>query len=144
MGGGIVLLRGAEADVTSEHDQRGPRGLGARLTHGGVEAVEIVDIIDAQHLPSICTVAMGDLLAECKVGGTLNRDVVVIVEDGQSVQTERPRERRRLARHALHMIPVTCDHPCAVVDDRVFWTIELGGEHSLGDCEPDRHADPLS
>ena len=73
-------------------------------------------------------------VGELDVGLALERDVVVVVEDGELAQPEpeAPGDRGRLAGDALHHVAVAGDHPRAVVDDRVLGRVEAGGEHALG------------
>lgn len=53
VGCGVVLLRGAVADVAADDDERRPVVLNSGRLDRLVEAAEVVHIVDAQHVPAV-------------------------------------------------------------------------------------------
>ena len=102
-----------------------------------VDRLEVVDVVEVQHLPAVGLVASGDVLGEGDLGRAVDRDAVVVPEDDEPAEAEVAGERGGLLRDALHQVAVGGDHPGAVVDDLVTGLVEPRREHALGE----RHAD---
>jgi hypothetical protein len=118
--------------------------LGPCLIERGGERGEVVGVVDLHHVPVVGLEPADDVLAEGEVGGALDRDVVVVVEDGEPVEPERAGQRGRFAGDALHHVAVAGDDVGAVVDDPVSVAVEAVREEPLTEREPDGHADALA
>ena len=62
--GGVVLVRRAVADVAVEDDQRRPALGLAEDRERVLDALEVVGVADAQHVPAVGEEARGDILGE--------------------------------------------------------------------------------
>ncbi len=57
-----------------------------------------------------------NVLAGRKIGGTVNRDVVVIPQNDELPELQMPRKTDRFVVDAFHKATVTSDRPCPVID----------------------------
>jgi hypothetical protein len=105
---------------------------------------EIIPVVHVEHSPAIGFKPLADILAERDVGVAVNSDVVVVVDDFEVAQLEVTGDRRRLAGHAFHHVPVAGQGPHPVVDHGQPFAIEPGREEPLRNREPDRIADALA
>jgi hypothetical protein len=113
-----VLQRRPVADVGVHHHERRPVGLRDRLRDGPVDRLEVVDVGDPRDVPAVGREARRDVLAEVQRRRALERDAVVVVEDGELAEPEVAGERRRLRGDALHHVAVAGQHPRPVVHQR--------------------------
>ncbi len=142
MGGGLVLLVGrAAADVGAHGDQRRLAGLGLGRGDRSVDRVDIVAVGYALDVPAVGLEALAHVLGEGEVGGAVDGDVVVVVEEDQLAELLVAGEGGGLAADALHHAAVAGQHVGVVVDDVVA---EGGGEEALGDGHADGVGDALA
>ena len=111
-------MRRAVADVRAHGDDRGPPGLGLGGRDGGVEGVEVVGVGHGLGVPVVGGEARHAVLGEGHLGGTVERDQVVVVEHDELAQPEVAGQRRRFRGDALHEVAVARDRVGVVVDDR--------------------------
>ncbi len=113
-------------------DQRWTAGLSLsrcdRLLHG----LHVV-AVGPHHMPAVRLEALGVVVAVRQIGGTVNGDVVVVVQVDQLAQPQVPRQRRRFVRHAFLQVAVRADRVGVVVDDGKAGPVELSREVALGD-----------
>ena len=105
-----------------------PRGL-----EGRVDGLDVVAVRHALGVPAVGLEARQDVLRPGHARGSVELDVVVVVEDHEAAQAQVPGQAGGLARDALLEVAVGADDVGAMVDDVVPWTVELGGQASLGD-----------
>jgi len=111
-----------------------PRGLDRR-THGlGVVAIDI-----GHDVPTVRTEARGDILGEPARHIAVDGDAVVIVENNELAEAQRPRQRARLVGNPLHEAAVAGEDVGPVVDDGVVFGVEVRRQDLLGQ----RHADAV-
>ena len=142
--GRVLLVRRADRDVAADDDQArlvlDRAGGGERL----LDAVQRHVLAEVLDVPAVRLVALADVLAHRERRVALDRDVVVVVEDGQAAEAEVAGERGGLVLDALLHVAVGRDHVGVVVDDVVAGLVEAGGEHALGEREADRRRDALA
>ena len=131
--GGVVLRRGAAADVRSGDDYR--RG-SHHLLGAAVDAVDCGGIVavDLEDLPAIALEALFGVVGHREGGVTLDGDVVGVVYKGKVVELESARETRRLVGNALLEVAVAAEDPRAVRDLRLL----------RGKRKADAHRDALA
>ena len=143
-GGGIVLVRRAEADVGCRDDQgRSPVGDG-RLAEHAVDLGQVIAVGDLQHAPSRRGEALGDVVGERQRGRSVEADRVVVVDADQFAEPEVAGERGGLVGDALHQIAIAAHEPGPVVDDLMTGAVELRREDRFGQRETDGIADALA
>ena len=110
------LVRRAVPDRRVHDDDRGPALSRAPPPDRAVDRVQIrVAVLDVQDLPAVGLVAAADVLGERHGGGTVERDLVGVVEERQLAQAQVAGERRGLAGDSLHQIAVGDDGEGPVV-----------------------------
>ena len=73
---------------------------------GALDRVQIVAVVELEHVPSVRAVARRDVLGEGDRRRRRQRHVVAVVEDDEAAEPEVTGERRRLALPALHQVAV--------------------------------------
>ncbi len=140
----VLLVGRSEPDVGAARDQGrapvGRRGLG----HGGVDRLEVVAVVHHEHPPAVGREAGGHVLVEREARRAIEADAVVVPDPDQLLEAEESGDRGGLVRDALHEIAVGADEPRAVVDDLVAGAVVPGGQHRLGEGEPDRVGETLT
>ena len=142
MGGrGVLLVRGAVADVAVDDDQGRAAALLAEALEGPRDQLDVVGVADPVHVPAVAHEAGGDVVLVGELGVAVDRDVVVVVDPAEVVEPQVAGDRGGLARDALHQ--------AAVAADRVDVEVEQLGAEVLavplaGDRHPDRGRDPLA
>jgi hypothetical protein len=130
--------------VRADDDQRRLVGLRLRFTDRVIERLEVVDVLDAQHVPPVRLESLPGIVAEREVGIALDGDAVVVVKTDQLPEPEVTGEGCGLMRHAFHDVAVARHEVRVVIDDRVPLAVERRGEVRFGDRHPDCVADSLS
>ena len=100
--------------------------------------------LDVDDVPAVGAEARGHVLGEGEVGGALDGDLVVVVEDDELAEAEVAGEGGGLGGDALHEVTVGGDDVGVVVDDRVAGAVVAGGEPLLGDGEADGVGEALA
>ena len=90
--GRVHLVGAAVADVRPTDDERGPCGLGLCGGDRRVERVEVIDVGDAEDVPSVTLESAFHIVGERQIGRTVDRDMVVVVEADQLAELEMPGE----------------------------------------------------
>ena len=144
MRGGLAFLgRRAETDPGPRRDEAGAPGLldGSLqgLGHGGR-----VHAVHRLHVPAIRLVARRHIFGEADVGGAVDGDLVVVIDDAQPVQSQVPGQRRGFRRHALHDVAVGRQHPGAMIHQRRPIAVEPRRQHALGQGHAHGIAEPLT
>ena len=103
--------------------------------------VEIVAVCHVLHMPVIGLEALRHVLGEGQLGGAVERDEVVVVEEDQLAQLQGSGQRSRLMREAFHQIAVAADAVGVVIDDVEARLVVDGGQMLLGDGQADGHAE---
>ena len=142
--GGPLPVGAAVADDGADDDQGRPVLLGLGRLDGGLEPLEVVAVLHAQHAPAVGLEALADVLGEGEGGGAVDRDLVVVVEDLEPAELEMAGEGAGLVRHAFHHLAVAGVDPDPVVEEGEAVAVEALGAHALGDRHADRVADPLA
>ena len=105
---------------------------------------EIVAVGDGLDVPVIGLEALGDVFGEGELGGAVERDEVVVVEDDELAEAEGSGERGGLVRDAFHQVAVAAEDVGVVVDDVVGVAVVDGGEMLLCGGDADGHAEALA
>src|SRR5215469_923181 len=81
------------------------------------DATNVVRIADSQDIPSIRDETCLNVFGKGDARVALDRDVIVVVNPTQIVETEMSRQRCSLRRYTFHQAPVTTDGINVVVED---------------------------
>ncbi len=108
---------------------------------GGLGDGRPIVAVDGQRVPTVRPEPAGDVLGERPVGGTIEADPVVVVEEDGLAQLVVTGERGRLRGNALHEVAVGDEGERPVIDEVVA---EDGVEVLLGHRQPDRRAEALA
>ena len=143
--GGVGLVGRAVADGGAHQDDGRPLGLGPGRGEGAVDGVDVlVAVLHPLHVPAVGLVAQGHVFGEGHRGGTIERDLVVVVQVGELAQLEVAGERGRLVRDPLHHVAVGHQRVGVVVDDGVAGAVVAVSEEPLRDGHADRVGGPLA
>ena len=137
-------LGAAVADDGADADERGLRRLGLGGEDGVLDAREVVAVGDRQDLPVVGLEALGDVLGVAELGGAVEGDEVVVVEDDELAEAEGSGERGGLVRDAFHQVAVAAENVGVVVDDVVGVAVVDGGEVLLCRGDADGHGEALT
>ena len=96
------------------------------------------------HVPAVGLEARADVLGEGEVGGAVDGDVVVVVEDDELAELQVAGERGGLAADALHHVAVAGEDVGEVVHHARAVTVERGAEEALGDGHADGVGEALA
>jgi len=137
----VLLARRAVADVRADGDEGGLLGLGLGRRDRRIHGVDVVAVGHGQDVPAVRLEALADILGEGEIGGAVDGDVVVVVEDDQLAEPLVAGERGGLAADALHHAAVAGQRVGVVVHD----VRAVGrGEEALGERHADRVGEPLT
>ena len=139
-GAGILLVRGAVADMAVDDDQgrhivRASKSLDRLRQPSGV-----VGVADTLHVPAIGEEARRHIVAERQVGVALDGDPIAVVDPAQVAEHLVAGERSRFAGHALHHVAIAANGINVVVEQREVRPVEMRGEPASGE----RHADAVA
>mmetsp|Transcript_38592 Transcript_38592/g.111312 ORF Transcript_38592/g.111312 Transcript_38592/m.111312 type:complete len:529 (-) Transcript_38592:377-1963(-) len=124
-GGALDAWAGAGADGRLHDHDRGPLLLRLRLLHClGVDSGVEGRAVDAQDIPVVRGEPGADVLAEGQVRLSVDRGLVVVVEDDELVQAQVAGEGRRLGGDALHQAAVAGQAEDIVVEEREVLAVE--------------------
>ena len=133
----------AVPDAAVEDDERGPAlGLLKDLQRM-FDAIDVVGVAHAQHVPPVGEKPGGDVLGERQVGAPLDGDVVVVPDPTQVVQAQVAGERCRLGTDAFHQTAVTADRIGVVVEDLEAGAVVTVGKPAFADRHPHAGRDAL-
>jgi hypothetical protein len=142
--GGIDLVRGAIAYVAVQNDQARPV-LGVPEDRERIlDPLEIIGIADPQHVPSIAEEARRDILGKGDARVAFDRDVVVVVDPAQVVETEMAGQRGRLRANPFHQAAVAADRIDVIVEDVEARLVVAAGEPLPRDRHADARGDALT
>ena len=113
---GVLLGRRRPADDGADRDERRPVGLGLGPGQRLLQRRHVLAGVDVLGVPAVGLVALEHVLGERDVGVVLDRDVVVVVEQGQVAQLLVTGQAGRLGRDALLQAAVAGDHVDLVVE----------------------------
>src|SRR5215510_3048184 len=101
------------------------------------DAVDIVRVADAQHVPPISEEAGSNILCKGYARVPFDRDVIVVPNPAEVVESQMRRERCRFGADALHQAAVAAHRVDLVIENVKAWTIVAVGKPLLRQ----RHAD---
>ena len=120
---GVLRVRRRPGDDRAQRDERGPVGLGPGGVEGRGQRLHVLVVlpaagepVDPLHVPAVGLVPRTDVLGQRDDRVVLDRDVVVVVEQGEVAQPLGAGERRGLAGDALLDVAVGGDAPDLVVE----------------------------
>src|SRR5262245_38813415 len=82
----ILLVRGTKSDVTVDYDQGWDAGAGFELRQGLRHPLRVIDIADPFDVPTIGKKSGGNVVAECEIRMSFDRDTVAVVDPAQDPQ----------------------------------------------------------
>ena len=108
------------------------------------DAVNVIGIADAQHVPAVSEKARGHVFGECDVRVPFDGDVIVVPNPAEIIETEMTGERGSFGSNAFHHATVTADGVDVVIEDFKTWFVVSVGEPFLGDGHAHAGRDTLS
>ena len=142
--GGVHGVRSGIGDVTAHGDERRARGVLPGRSDGGIEGLDVVHVLHPLHVPAVGRKTGAFVLGvERQRRCAVDCDAVVVVEDEQLAETERPGERSGFLADALHQIAVGGDDVDPMVDDLVSGPVVALSEKPLGRSQADRVGEAL-
>src|SRR5215471_2901844 len=127
-------MRRTISDVAVEHDEGRPAGRLLEHPERVFNAIDIIGIPDAQHIPAIGEETRCNIFREGNAGVAFNRDVVVVPDPAEAIEPEVSRKRRGFGRYAFHHAAVAADSVDVVVKDVVSRPVITSGQPLLRDC----------
>ena len=137
--GGAGFFIRAEGDGRAARHKRRTRVVQG-LFQGGGDGGGVVSV-GGDGVPAERGESRGDILAEGEVGGAVNRDAVVVPQDGEAAETQPSGERGGFVSDAFHQAAVAGEGVGPVADKI---SAELGGEDALGEGDADGVGESLS
>ena len=125
---GVLLVWRADADVRARDDEVRLAATEDREIERRADLLGVVTV-DVLHVPAVGFVALSDVLREREARVAVDRDVVVVVEEDDVVETEVRGEAAGFAADALHHVAVGGDAEDASREERCAPTIEARREH---------------
>ena len=113
-------LGAAVADHRAHADERGPGSLRLGCVDRGFERNKIVAIRDHLDVPVVRLESHRHIFGEAELGGAIERDEVVVVQQDELAQAKGSGKRARLMRDALHEVAITAEDEGMVIDWRVI------------------------
>jgi hypothetical protein len=139
----VLAIRAAEADVGPDGDQAGPV-VGAGVLDRVRDRLDVVAVLDVDGVPAVRREPADDVLRPGHRRGSVELDVVVVVQGDELPEAEVAGEARRLRRDPLLEVAVGAERVRPVVDDVVAVAVELGRQARLGDRHSDRVREALA
>jgi len=130
--------------VSPQDDERGPGGFRGGSVERPRDGVEIVAVSHMLHLPAVSFETEPDIFAEGETGGSVDRDVIVVVDQLEIAQPQVTRKRCSLAGDAFHHVAIADHGPNTVLHQFEARPVEMIGQEPLGDCHPHRIPDALA
>ncbi len=137
-------LGAAVADDGADADERGLGRLSLGCKDCVLDRLEIVAVGDVLDVPVIGLEAPGHIFGKAELGGAVERDEVVVVEDDELAEAEGAGQRCGLMRDAFHHVAVAAEDVGVVIDDVVGVAVVDGGEVLLCRGDADSHAEALT
>jgi len=125
-------------------DERGFCCFGLGREDRILEPLEVVAVGDRLHVPVIGLEALGHVLGVAELGGAIEGDQVVVVEDDELAEAEGSGQRSYLVGDAFHEVAIAAENVGEVVHDVVGVAVIDGGEVLLCCCDADGHAESLA
>ena len=120
---------------------------GRSIGHGlgpldsGFKGIEVVgDFADLVDVPSVGPEPHASIIGERQLRGTVDGDVVIVVNKNEPTKAEMTGERRRFVAHALHEVAVTDDGERVV---RACIVAKTSAKVGLGDGHSNSISHPL-
>src|SRR4030095_8278834 len=130
-------------DVGIQNNERGTPLRLPESVESVFDATQVVGVADPQHVPTIRQESCHDVFRERDARAALDRDVVVVVDPAEVVETQVTGQRGGFRSHALHQAAVTANYINAVIEDFEVRSVEMTGEPLFCDGHADAHGDAL-
>ena len=142
--GGAACIQRAETDGGGDLDTGWLVGGGLCLFDGlGNGLVVCVCIRDLEDLPAVGGQSCSNVFGEGQSGGTVDGDLVVVVEGNQVAQLQVAGQGAGLGGDTFHHTSITKEGVGVVVGDLVVWLVVLCSKVCLGNGHSDGVGDPL-
>ena len=137
-------MRRAEADHAADLNQRGPVGRLLEAVDRAAQAVQVVDVVQLDHVPAVAGEPRGHVFAERQRRVALDRDVVVVVDPAEVRELQVSGQRGRLAADAFHQVAVAAQGVDVEVEQLEAGPVVVGGQPAGGDRHAHAVADALA
>src|SRR5262249_1862496 len=141
--GSVLLVRRSVPNVGVQNNERGTPLRLPESVKSVFDAIQVVSVADPQHVPTIRQESRHDVFRERDARAPLDRDVVVVVDPAEVVETQMAGQRSRFRSHALHQAAVTANYINVVIEDFEVRSVEMTGEPLFCDGQADARCDAL-
>src|SRR5215470_17757000 len=115
--GGILLMRGAVADMAVQYNESGAALRVTESRKSVFDALDVVGVADAQNVPPVPQKPRRNIFRERDGGISLDGDVVVVIDPAEVVESQVGCQRRGFRRDAFHHATVSADRIDLVVEN---------------------------
>src|SRR5262249_1560491 len=126
-----------------ENDERGTFLRFAKDFESLLDALEVVCVTDTQDVPTVSQKSRLDILGESDARLTLDRNVIVIVDPAEVIETQVADERRCFRRNSFHQAAIAADGINVVIKDIKARAVVTMSEPLLGNCHSHTRGDAL-
>src|SRR5258706_8663103 len=109
-----------------------------------MDQIDVVRVAPPQNVPSVTQEPGRNVLGECDARATLDRDVVVVVNPTEVIETEMRCQRCGLGRDAFHQAAVAADRINIVIEYVEARLVVAAGKPFLSNRHTDAGGDALS
>src|SRR6476660_2451191 len=141
---GIVAVWRAISDMAVEYHQCRSTFRIAKRRQGLLDTHNVVSVTDVQYVPAIAGETSGDIFGERQPRAAFYRDVVVVVDPTQIIETKVAGERRRFRANTLHQASVAAYGIDVIIEDGKIRLVVPHSEPALRDCHTDAGRNALS
>src|SRR6516164_5344163 len=141
---GILTMRRTIADMTIDDDDRWSAGRAGGIPERVLDAIEIVGIPDAKHVPSVRQEPPGDVFGERDIGFAFDGDVIVVVDPAEVIELQVSRDRGCLARDSFHHAAIAAERVNSIAEQFKTWLVVPRGEPLLGNSHAHTRGNALS
>ena len=140
----ILLIGRTVANGGSDFNQRRLIGDGFGSFDGFCDRVKIgIALFHMLHVPAIGLESLGNIFGEGNIGGTVDGNMVVVIQGNQLSQTQVPGQGAGFSRNPFHIATVTQNHIGVVVHQIAVRLIETTGKMGFRHGQADRIGNAL-
>src|SRR5262245_39710691 len=141
--GRVLLVRGAVADVTVQHNESGTLFGFPEDVDGVLDALDVVGVADAQDVPTVIQKPACNVLSESDARIALDGDVVVVVDPAEIIEAQVTSQGRGFRRDAFHHAAITANRINIVVENFKTGAVVTIGEPLFRDTHSHARGDAL-
>src|SRR5215831_4625379 len=99
-----------------------------------LDTLEVIGVTDTQDIPAVSQKSSLDILGESDARLTLDRNVIVVIDPAEVIETQVAGERRCFRRNSFHQAAIAAHGVSIVIKDIKARSVVTMGEPFLGNC----------